>query len=84
MSIIGLLIFAVHCSRAGGGEVRAAAFLHALQDQGYGDVAVDYLKMLRERGELGDELSENWDLEMSKSLRVAAQMRITPRIGNRC
>jgi len=70
--IVGLLIVAARCHTAWGGEVRAKQFLHALQEQGYPDVAVDYLNMLKKNDDLPKELRDTWDLEMSKSLRAAA------------
>ena len=47
-------------------------FLHALQENGYGDMAVEYLKMLKDQPDLPPEIREVWDLEMSKSLKAAA------------
>ena len=47
-------------------------FLHALQASGYGDMAVEYLKTLKDQPDLPPEIREVWDLEMSKSLKAAA------------
>ncbi len=71
--IINLLAIGGHFRPAVGDEVRPMAFLHALEDQGYGDMAVDYLNMLKRNDDLSKELRDTWDLEMSKSLRSAAQ-----------
>ena len=73
MLIVCLLVVVGLFSPVWGGEVRPITFLHALQEQGYGDVAVDYLNMLKQSDDLPKELRETWDLEMSKSLRSAAQ-----------
>ncbi len=56
-------------------EVRPLEFLRALQARDYNDVAVDYLRMLKEKGEVPEELAPIWDLEMSRSLRAAAVTR---------
>ena len=47
-------------------------FVHALQQNGYGDMAVEYLKTLKDQPDLPPEVREVWDLEMSKSLKAAA------------
>ncbi|MGD0382377.1 MAG: hypothetical protein ABSA77_02570 [Thermoguttaceae bacterium] len=70
--VIILLVVAGHFRPAWGGEVRPTVFLHALQKD-YGDMAVDYLNMLKQNDDLPEELRESWDLEMSKSLRSAAR-----------
>lgn len=70
--IVGVLI-ASQGQFALSDEVQAKKFLHALQDQGYGDMAIDYLDILKQKNDLPNELRESWDLEMSKSLRVAAR-----------
>ncbi len=73
MLVINLLVVGGHFQPACGGEVRPTVFLHALEDQGYGDMAVDYLNMLKRNDDLSKELRDAWDLEMSKSLRSAAE-----------
>ena len=50
--VINLLVAGGHFRPALGGEVRPIAFLHALEDQGYGDMAVDYLNMLKRNDDL--------------------------------
>jgi hypothetical protein len=70
--VINILVAGGHFRPALGGEVRPTAFLHALENQGYGDMAVDYLNMLKRNDDLSKELRDTWDLEMSKSLRSAA------------
>ncbi len=47
-------------------------FVHALQENGYGDMAVIYLKMLEQQPDLPSEVRDVWDLEMAKSLKAAA------------
>jgi hypothetical protein len=69
--VINLLVVWGHFRPVWGGEVRPTAFLHALQKD-YGDMAVDYLNMLKRNDDLPKELRETWDLEMSRSLRSAA------------
>lgn len=53
-------------------EVRPLEFVHALQERGYYDFAVEYLEMLQQAGDLPEEIAEVFDLEMSKCLRGAA------------
>ena len=48
-------------------------FVHALQENGYGDMAVEYLKTLEKQPDLPPEIRDVWDLEMSKSLKAAAE-----------
>jgi hypothetical protein len=48
-----------------------AEFLRAAQQQGYGEVALDYLEQLRASGRLPSSLKETWDLELSRSYRAA-------------
>ena len=48
-------------------------FLHVLQENGYGDMAAEYLKILQKKGPgMPQAVADVWDLEMSKSLRAAA------------
>ncbi|MBU4271301.1 MAG: hypothetical protein KKA28_05505 [Planctomycetes bacterium] len=47
-------------------------FLQVLRENGYGDMAVEYLRILDNRPDLPQEVRGVWDLEMSKSLRAAA------------
>src|SRR5262245_3551264 len=54
-----------------GGEEPAREFLHAAQDRGYGEVAVDYLQRLHDSRRLPKSLTETYDLELSRSLRIA-------------
>jgi hypothetical protein len=70
--VVVLLVIAGIYQPACGSEVRPIVFLHALQEQGYGDMAVDYLNMIKRNNDLSKELRDTWDLEMSKSLRSAA------------
>jgi hypothetical protein len=53
-------------------DERPLRFIHALQEDGYGDMAVEYLKMLDQQPDLPAEVREVWDLEMAKSLKAAA------------
>ncbi len=48
-------------------------FLHALQQNGYPDLAVTYLKSLQASKKMPDVLREVWDLEMAKSLQELAK-----------
>ncbi len=51
---------------------RPLDFIHVLQKNGYGDMAVQYLEILAKRPDLPPEVRNVWDLEMSKSLRAEA------------
>jgi hypothetical protein len=59
-------------------DERPLEFLHALQAKDYHDVAVEYLKKLRAEANPPAELMEVWDLEMSRSLRGAANRAYNP------
>jgi len=60
-------------------EVRPLEFIHALQEKGYHDIAVDYLNMLKQQPSVPPEVAAVWDLEMSKSLRGAANRALNPK-----
>lgn len=47
-------------------------FIHILQRTGYGDMAVEYLNLLANRPDMPPEIREVWELEMSRSLKAAA------------
>lgn len=47
-------------------------FLRGLHERGHGDLAVHYLNQIKERPDLPEEVKTTWDLEMARSLRVAA------------
>ena len=47
-------------------------FLRGLHERGHGDLAVHYLNQIKERPDLPEETKTTWDLEMARSLRVAA------------
>lgn len=47
-------------------------FLRGLHSRGHGDLAVHYLNQIKERPDLPDDVRTTWDLEMARSLRVAA------------
>lgn len=74
-----LLLVPAGAAQAADDSVR---FLHALQENGYGDVAVEYLKSLKDQPDLPAELRDVWDLEMSKSLRSAAGAAFDDREAN--
>ena len=58
-----------HSARAQESSVK---FLRRLQENGYGDMAVEYLQILQNRSQVPKEIAGSWDLEMSKSLQLAA------------
>jgi len=55
-------------------QERPLQFIHVLQKNGYGDMAVEYLGILKNRPDLQPEVRDVWDLEMSKSLKAAANI----------
>ncbi len=66
-----LSVVFVCCAAPLGAEEPVLEFLHAAQDHGYGEVAIDYLEQLQGGGRLPKELSETLDLELSRSYRIA-------------
>src|SRR5437868_894722 len=48
-------------------------FLHALQEAGYGDVAVEYMQSLQQKAQVPADLLSTWDLEMSQSYTAGAR-----------
>jgi cellulose synthase operon protein C len=53
-------------------EEQPLRFVHALQRAGYGDMAVEYLNLLAKQPNLSPEVRDIWELEMSRSLKAAA------------
>lgn len=58
--------------RTASAEEDPLRFLQVLRENGYGDMAVEYLLILDKRPDLPKEVRDVWELEMSKSLRAAA------------
>ena len=54
------------------GEEPFAEFLHALQERGYGEQALAYIEEISQRSDVPVELRQTFDLERSRSLRLAA------------
>jgi hypothetical protein len=54
------------------GEEDFIEFLRGLHNLGHGDLAVHYLNQIKDRPDLPDDVKTTWDLEMARSLRVAA------------
>jgi hypothetical protein len=54
-------------------EDESLRFIHALQRSGYSDMAVEYLNLLARRPKMPPEVGDVWDLEMSRSLKAAAE-----------
>ena len=52
---------------------RTLEFVHALQEAGYGDTAVEYLQMLEQKKQVPPELKAVWDLELSQSYLAGAR-----------
>ncbi len=52
----------------------ALRFLHLMQEQGFGDVAIEYLDELKSEPNPPAEIIRLWDLEMSKSKQAAAKI----------
>jgi hypothetical protein len=48
-------------------------FLHAMQKEGFADIAIDYLNDLKNDPNAPPEVLQLWDLEMSKSMREKAK-----------
>ena len=53
--------------RVAAAEVRPLEFIHAMQEKGYHEIAVEYLNMLKQQPALPPEVASVWDLEMSKA-----------------
>lgn len=47
--------------------------LNGLRKQGYGDMAVNYLRNIEQAQKIPDDLKETFDLELARSMQVAAQ-----------
>jgi tetratricopeptide (TPR) repeat protein len=56
----------------GAADERYLDFVHRLQERGYGEISIQYLDRLNALPDPPDEVREVWELEMGKSLRIAA------------
>jgi len=65
------LCLAAACSSRGQAEEPTFEFLRALEDRGYGEATIDYLEQLRAAKRLPKSLVELYDLELSRSYRLA-------------
>ncbi len=70
--LASFVVFGLWAAAGAAAEVRPLEFVHALQERGYHDLAVEYLDMLQQAGDLPGEVADVFDLEMSKCLRGAA------------
>ena len=78
----GIAAVAMATARVGrlaAAEPQAVRFVHALQQNGYSDMAVEYLQMLANQGDVPEEIRDIWELEMSNSLAGAAELAVTSR-----
>ncbi len=48
-------------------------FVRGLHEMGHGELAAHYLNMVKDRPDLPEDLKTTWDLEMARSLRIAAE-----------
>ncbi|HLQ44607.1 MAG TPA: hypothetical protein VK137_07760, partial [Planctomycetaceae bacterium] len=70
---LGSLCLVLGLLAAGGrAEEDFDRFLHRLHENQFGELAVHYLNMIKERPDLPEETKVVFDLEMARSLRVAA------------
>jgi len=70
--MVSLCVVLTLCAGAAPAREESLRFIHVLQRTGYGDMAAEYLNLLAKRPELPPEIRDVWDLEMSKSLKAAA------------
>ncbi len=75
-SLLAIALAAVGAVAAA--EEPVLQFLHAAQDQGYGEIAIDYLQRLKAAGRVPPELAQTFDLELSRSYRVAVAEAFNP------
>lgn len=68
MVVLGLLV----PKATGLADEDFVGFLRGLHDLGHGDLAAHYLTQIKERPDLPEEVKTTWDLEMARSLRIAA------------
>lgn len=66
----GLLLSSLGVARA---EEPFDEFLSGLHERQHGELAVHYLKLIKDRPDLPEDLKTTWDLEMARSLRIAAE-----------
>ena len=65
-------------ARAAAAKDESVEFLHLLQKEGFGDEAVDYLNQLKDDPNAPKEITDLWDLEMSRSKSEAAKHAYSP------
>ncbi len=69
-AMAALVLLGTHSARAVNDPLE---FLHALQENGYSDVGVEYLNLLKSRPDAPKEIMSIWDLEMCRCLRAASR-----------
>lgn len=69
--LLAMLAAGFWSSSAWAGE-EFSLFLRGLLEQGRGELAVHYLNQIKDRTDVPEEVKTVWDLEMARSLRVAA------------
>lgn len=63
----------VSLSAVGSADEPFDDFLSGLHKRQHGELAVHYLNLIRDREDLPEDLKTTWDLEMARSLRIAAE-----------
>ncbi len=67
----GTLLLSMGSARQAAATEPVFEFLRALQDRGYGEAAIEYLKQQQASGRMPPQLAETLDLELSRSYRAA-------------
>ncbi len=55
-------------------------FLRGLHGREHGELAIYYLEQIKDRSDLSEDIKSTWDLEMARSLRIAASPRRNPNV----
>ena len=66
------------------GQTRAdedfIGFIRGLHEREHGELAIYYLEQIKSRPDLSDDIKSTWDLEMARSLRIAANPSRNPNV----
>ena len=72
VSVVALIVSAGVSTRRARADEDYIGFIRGLHDREHGELAIYYLEQIKDRSDLSEDIKSTWDLEMARSLRIAA------------
>ena len=72
VSVVALIVSAGVPTTSARADEDFIGFLRGLHDRDHGELAIYYLEQIKDRSDLSEDIKSTWDLEMARSLRIAA------------